>query len=183
MGCPICGLNANCSCWPGPKPEKSIAMEEKVRQHLRAAMARADRVREFTHVRVGVAVIVRRGQHVLMQRRKGAHGAGTWSFPGGKLDKGEEPLHAAVRELHEETGLNYEPATFGKLTFTSDLFEAEGQHWITLYYETGWVAPREPRIMEPDKCTAMEWLTKLPPAGQLFVPIRNLVQSGFRIFR
>src|SRR5437763_3794806 len=55
--------------------------------------------------RAGVgAVVVRHGQ-VLLGIRRGAHGGGTWSVPGGKIEPGETPEQAALRELEEETGL------------------------------------------------------------------------------
>lgn len=58
---------------------------------------------------VGVGVLVRRpadaGDELLMVRRAGAHGAGTWSVPGGWVEYGEDPMDAAVREVRDETGL------------------------------------------------------------------------------
>jgi 8-oxo-dGTP diphosphatase len=47
-----------------------------------------------------------RGGAILVARRDDeAHLGGTWEFPGGKVEPGEEPLAAALRELREETGL------------------------------------------------------------------------------
>jgi len=58
-------------------------------------------------VRVAVAVILRRdGQVLLAQRPSGKVYAGYWEFPGGKLEPGESPRDALVRELHEELGLD-----------------------------------------------------------------------------
>jgi mutator protein MutT len=51
------------------------------------------------HVRVGV--IVRRGGKILMAKRAGSHGAGSWSFPGGHVEMGEDPTQTAARELQE----------------------------------------------------------------------------------
>ena len=52
-----------------------------------------------------------RGNAVLVARRAdGAHLPGAWEFPGGKVEDGEEPLAAALRELREETGLQAEGA-------------------------------------------------------------------------
>lgn len=135
----------------------------------------------WDHVRVGVCVIVRREDAVLMGLRKGSHGAGTWSFPGGHLEKDESPQEAAVRELEEETGLKYAPSALHKLTFTNDIFEAEGKHYITLYYECDWVPPNEPQVLEPEKCGGWEWKTS--PPQNLFLPVRNLLMAGGRIFR
>ena len=44
-------------------------------------------------------------QILLLERPDGVHQGGFWSFPGGKVDEGETPLDAAVREFREETGL------------------------------------------------------------------------------
>jgi 8-oxo-dGTP diphosphatase len=53
-------------------------------------------------VRVAAAVIERGDGHVLLaQRPPGKAYAGYWEFPGGKLEAGETPEHALVRELRE----------------------------------------------------------------------------------
>jgi mutator protein MutT len=42
---------------------------------------------------------------LLLQRRPEQRLSGLWTFPGGKVEEGEQPLQAAVRELYEETGI------------------------------------------------------------------------------
>lgn len=55
---------------------------------------------------VVVAAVVRRdGQFLLTRRMQGAHLAGLWEFPGGKLEDGESPEEALVRECREECGI------------------------------------------------------------------------------
>lgn len=57
-------------------------------------------------VRVAAAVLLRPGGDVLLaQRPPGKPYEGYWEFPGGKLELGETPHHALVRELHEELGI------------------------------------------------------------------------------
>src|SRR5579864_1389729 len=51
---------------------------------------------------VGVGVLVWRDGSVLLGLRRGAHGAGTWSPPGGHLEFGEEPVDCLQREALEE---------------------------------------------------------------------------------
>jgi len=57
--------------------------------------------------RVDIALAIPlRGDRLLVARRAaGAHLAGYWEFPGGKVEAGEDPARAAARELAEETGL------------------------------------------------------------------------------
>jgi len=50
-----------------------------------------------------------RDRVLLAQRPPGKHLAGLWEFPGGKLEAGESPQHALVRELREELGVQIEP--------------------------------------------------------------------------
>lgn len=50
-------------------------------------------------------VVCFRGDEVLLIRRATAPRIGEWSLPGGRLEKGEEPAVAALRELTEETGV------------------------------------------------------------------------------
>lgn len=63
-------------------------------------------------VRVAAAVIVRADGCVLLaQRPPGKAYAGYWEFPGGKLERGEAPVHALFRELHEELGIDVRRAS------------------------------------------------------------------------
>jgi 8-oxo-dGTP diphosphatase len=56
------------------------------------------------HVIAG-ALSDREGRVLIAQRPRGRHMAGRWEFPGGKLDRGEEPLDGLRRELAEELGI------------------------------------------------------------------------------
>ena len=63
--------------------------------------------REFpTAPRVGIGVVVLRGDAVLLIRRARPPGVGQWSLPGGGQELGETAEAAARRELREETGLS-----------------------------------------------------------------------------
>lgn len=56
---------------------------------------------------------------------------GTWQFPGGHLEPGEELLDCGARETLEETGLKVEGK--GVFTITNDVFLNEGKHYITIF--------------------------------------------------
>jgi 8-oxo-dGTP diphosphatase len=51
------------------------------------------------------------GRILIAQRPAGGHVGGFWEFPGGKLNPGESPAEALVRELREEIGVHVEAAT------------------------------------------------------------------------
>ena len=65
----------------------------------------------FNIIGVSVAVLQRPdGTFLMAQRPQGKAYAGYWEFPGGKVEAGESPFHALVRELHEELGIEVETA-------------------------------------------------------------------------
>ena len=57
---------------------------------------------------VAAAVVIRQGRVLLTRRAEGQHLAGMWEFPGGKLEEGESPEAAVVRECREECGIEVE---------------------------------------------------------------------------
>ena len=52
-----------------------------------------------------VALIDRDGRVLIAQRPEGKSMAGLWEFPGGKIESGESPEQALIRELYEELGI------------------------------------------------------------------------------
>jgi mutator protein MutT len=56
-------------------------------------------------VPIAIAVVEHEGQYLLQQRTSEQVLAGKWEFPGGKIEPGESPAEAAVRETLEETSL------------------------------------------------------------------------------
>jgi 8-oxo-dGTP diphosphatase len=60
---------------------------------------------------------------LIAQRPPGKALAGFWEFPGGKLDPGERPEQALIRELHEEIGITVKEACLAPLTFASHAYD------------------------------------------------------------
>ncbi|MCA0374271.1 MAG: NUDIX domain-containing protein [Gemmatimonadetes bacterium] len=127
---------------------------------------------EARRPRVGVAVIIARGDTVLLGlRRSTTHGDNSWQFPGGHLEYRETPEACAHREALEETGLDIEVTHRGG--WTSDVFP-EGRHYITVFVharsETG-----TPERREPDKCLEWRWCRWDALPEPLFLPVRSLL--------
>lgn len=126
-------------------------------------------------VRVGVGVVVARGRQVLLGLRSGAHGAGTWAFPGGHLEFGESPEACAVREVLEETGLRVTPVR--RVGYTSDVFATEGRHYLTVYVEAR-STEGSPVVREPGKCRQWAWFDWSSLPTPLFAPVASWLASG-----
>lgn len=125
---------------------------------------------------VGVSAVVVRAGEVLVGRRRGAHGAGSWAFPGGKVDPGEHPRASVVRELWEETGLQVlgiEP-----ILWTSDIFAHEALHFLTLHHVVD--AEGEVSVREPDKVAEWRWVSWDEVPEPRFVATEALLASAWR---
>lgn len=70
-----------------------------------------------------VALIDSEGRVLLAQRPAGKSLAGLWEFPGGKVDPGESPEQALIRELHEELGIETWKSCLAPLTFASHSYD------------------------------------------------------------
>ncbi len=66
---------------------------------------------------VAAAVVRREGRILLTRRMEGAHLGGYWELPGGKVEAGEDPELAVVRECREECGLELEVLDILDVTF------------------------------------------------------------------
>ena len=70
-----------------------------------------------------VALVDADGRVLIAQRPAGKSMAGLWEFPGGKVDAGETPEHALVRELHEELGIETAASCLAPIAFASHGYE------------------------------------------------------------
>ncbi len=128
---------------------------------------------------IGVGIIVMRDDTVLLGRRRNAHGAGTWQFPGGHLEFNETIEACARREVLEETGLRI--ARLRRGPYTNDLFHEDGKHYVTLYVLADY-AHGELTLKEPDKCDRWDWFSWDDLPTPRFTPLANLLKQGFHPF-
>jgi 8-oxo-dGTP diphosphatase len=70
-----------------------------------------------------VALIDPDGRVLLAQRPEGKSMAGLWEFPGGKVEPGETPEAALIRELKEELGIDTWQSCLAPLTFASHAYQ------------------------------------------------------------
>lgn len=137
------------------------------------------------NVHVGVMCLVRdHDGHLLMIQRKGAHGAGTWSVPGGWLEFGEDPADAVRREVTEEVGVVTSDPLPAVGRYTNDYFKEDGLHCITLWFVCFAfnVAGNDPKILEPDKIAQIAWVPiEGPYPGPLFLPAENRIRQVGRL--
>ena len=98
-----------------------------------------------------VALIDRDGRVLLSQRPEDKPMGGLWEFPGGKIEPGETPETALIRELDEELGINTAAACLAPLSFASYSYGAikkrQAFHLLMLLFVCrrweGWPRPIE----------------------------------------
>lgn len=120
-----------------------------------------------------VALIDKDNRVLLAQRRQSSERfAGLWEFPGGKVEHGETPQDALLRELHEELLIETWDSCLAPLTFASHNYEDfhllmplfvcrkwSGTPQCVVHSELKWVPPHEIRLYP------------MPPADKHIIPI------------
>ncbi|MEM7441137.1 MAG: (deoxy)nucleoside triphosphate pyrophosphohydrolase [Pseudomonadota bacterium] len=119
-----------------------------------------------------VALIDPDGRVLLAQRPEGKSMAGLWEFPGGKVEAGETPEVALIRELHEELGINTWESCLAPLTFASHTYD-DFHLLMPLFACRKWEG-----IPQPQEGQVLKWVGKgqlrdypMPPADVPIVPI------------
>ena len=119
-----------------------------------------------------VALIDIDGRILLTQRPAGKPMAGLWEFPGGKVEPGETPEHALIRELDEELGINTWASCLAPLTFASHGYD-DFHLLMPLFACRKWQGTPQGREGQ-----AMKWVRAnalrdypMPPADLPLIPI------------
>ncbi|MCR9148407.1 MAG: (deoxy)nucleoside triphosphate pyrophosphohydrolase [Rhodobacteraceae bacterium] len=119
-----------------------------------------------------VALIDVEGRVLLAQRPPGKSMEGLWEFPGGKVEPGEAPEAALIRELHEELGIDTWESCLAPLTFASHGYE-DFHLLMPLFACRKWAG-----IPQGQEGQALKWVRPgnlkdypMPPADIPLIPI------------
>jgi 8-oxo-dGTP diphosphatase len=119
-----------------------------------------------------VALIDTDGRVLLAQRPEGKSMAGLWEFPGGKVEAGETPEAALIRELHEELGIDTWESCLAPLTFASHGYD-DFHLLMPLFACRKWQG-----IVTPREGQTLKWVRPgdlksypMPPADIPLIPI------------
>jgi len=119
-----------------------------------------------------VALIDVDGRVLLAERPAGKSLAGLWEFPGGKVEPGETPEVALIRELHEELGIETWKSCLAPLTFASHGYD-DFHLLMPLFACRKWggiVSPREGQRLAWVRAADLRNYP-MPPADLPLVPI------------
>jgi 8-oxo-dGTP diphosphatase len=117
------------------------------------------------------ALIDADGRVLLTRRPPSKPMAGLWEFPGGKVEPGERPEDALIRELKEELGIEVREACLSPLMFASHSYD-DFQLLMPL-----WVCRRWDGFVKPDEGQECAWVRPerlrdypMPPADMPLIP-------------
>ena len=119
-----------------------------------------------------VALVDPDGRVLIAQRPENKSMAGLWEFPGGKVEPGETPEAALIRELREELGIDTWASCLAPLTFASHSYD-DFHLLMPLYVCRKWKG-----IVTPTEGQELKWVRKqalsdfpMPPADAPLIPI------------
>jgi 8-oxo-dGTP diphosphatase len=120
---------------------------------------------------VAVALVDVDGRVLIAQRPEGKALAGLWEFPGGKIETGERPEQAMIRELREELGIEVKAPCLAPLTFASHAYD--NFHLLMPLY----ICRRWDGFVQAQEGQALKWVGAkalrdypMPPADAPLIP-------------
>lgn len=105
---------------------------------------------------VALALLSTDGKVLMQQRATGKAHGGLWEFPGGKVEAGEGPEAALVREIAEELGVIVESSAITPLSFATSVAEP-GKKTVLLLLYTAMHWCGSPKALEPG--TQINWVS------------------------
>lgn len=134
-------------------------------------------IKEKKYPKIGVNIFVFNDKNqLLMGKRIGKTGYGTWCLPGGHFEWGEYLEDCAKRELEEETGIIGDDLEYLHIVNDPRTNEKDSTHYVHInFLAKKWRG--EPKITEPDKFEDWKWfdLNNLP--REIFIGHQKLVPA------
>ncbi len=125
--------------------------------------------------KVGIGVMIFKDEKVLLCKRKGSHGEGTYAFPGGHLEYLESFENCARRETQEESGIEIQDIKF---QFLANVGKYAPKHYVHIGLLANWKSG-EPKVLEPERADFWNWfdLKELP------TPLFEMCELAFDSYR
>lgn len=124
---------------------------------------------------VGICVVIvrRNDGKILLGKRKGSHGEGEYSTPGGHLEHGESFAGCAAREVLEETGLEIGPLRFLRVL---NCTQYTPKHYVDIAFAAEWKSGT-PQVLEPDKVEYWDWYDQRDLPEPLFKMVPSAIAA------
>ncbi len=128
------------------------------------------------YTKIGGEVFIRKGDQILLGRRKGIYGDGTWALPGGHVKYGERVIDAVCRELKEEIDATVTPADLELVSVVDSTDHSLGSHYLHITFELK-DPDFEPRLMEPDECAEWRYFHLQALPEEIFPPHKDIIAN------
>ena len=126
---------------------------------------------------VACALINEYGNVLINERPVGKDYAGYWEFPGGKVDEGETPEEAIIRELKEEINIDVTGSCLAPLSFTEKQYD--NYYVVVLLYVcrrwNGYIMPMESQELAWVNPKEIDNFNLLPADKSFFASLRELI--------
>jgi len=104
---------------------------------------------DFDKKKVANIFFVNEGKILILKRNSSGKNFGKFNLPGGKIDSGETPLMAALRELKEETGIKIDYANFFRKTIKDD----------KIIYHFFYFSEKRPEVYLNNEHSSYKWVS------------------------
>ena len=137
--------------------------------------------KKHTEPHVGVALLIRKDNKILLGFRTGKHCGQRWCCPGGHLELFEEFEDCAIRETKEETDLTITKVRY--LATENTFFKEEQKHFVVIFYIADWEGGCIVNT-EPDQHSEWAWFTQKEMKTLKMAPgLVQLMKKGVDIFQ
>ena len=137
--------------------------------------------KKHTEPHVGVALLIRKNNKILLGYRIGKHCGKRWCCPGGHLELFEECEDCAIRETKEETDLTITKIKY--LATANTMFKEEQKHYVVIFYIADWEGGKVVNV-EPDQHSQWDWFTLEEMKTIKMAPgLVQLLDKGVDIFQ